>query len=392
MAKPVKQQQRPVDTLRLPTEVAEAILQAREAQSRGDEGADSRASTRRRFRAETGLIVTVHQAGSSTTRNAVARYTVTPRDLSTTGVGFLHGTFLYEGTSCVVSLPATTGEWVHVPGQVMRCQHVEGKVHEIGVLFRDPIDLDQFTLVEESESDAWNSAGPKLLGRVLCVEDLADDRDLVQHMLDRLDVKAMTANNGNEAEGLLETDGKFDLVMVAHRPDGLDGIATTEALRAKGCKAPVVLLTAEVDEQVHSQAIACGCNAVLVKPFDVCGLASTLLCWLPTTPTVEDEEPTAMPSLLWADESMRPLILAYVKRLSEQVEQLGETLDNAAQADARKATCLQIKGSAGGYGYPLISHAAQQLLTLCGADEPPEELRKQFETLAALCRCAAVRK
>ena len=105
-----------------------------------------------------------------------------------------------------------------------------------------------------------------VLGRVLCIEDAPDGSGLIQHLLAKLGANAVMAKNGNDAEALVEADAEFDVVMVAHRPGGSDGVETIRTLRDKGCKAPVILLTADADEpakglQKQLQALAALCRS-----------------------------------------------------------------------------------------------------------------------------------
>jgi HPt (histidine-containing phosphotransfer) domain-containing protein len=51
-------------------------------------------------------------------------------------------------------------------------------------------------------------------------------------------------------------------------------------------------------------------------------------------------------------------------------------------------TAHQIKGAAGGYGYPLITQAARELETSAKAREAVAVLQRQVEALRALCERA----
>ena len=384
MAPKGPKQQPTIDTLRMSEGDTESILNRRDGQSQTPDGCDHRKDTRHRYRTETDLVVTVCHPGGS-----IMRYAVKPRNISSSGVGFLHGSFLHKDTTCIVSLPTLAGEWIHAVGQVVRCVHVEGRVHEVGVLFRDPIDPSQFVVTDEQPQADDGSDLPKLIGQVLCVEDSVDDRDLIRFMLDRLAVKVLMTSDAEEAVAIFDGGVELDLVLANHHPGALDGLAVIKTLRGKGCELPVVLMTADESEQTHAQAVAQGCNTVLIKPFDLNGLAAVLLQHLPLAEAVlEDANTSVVSSSLWSDEQMRPLILTYLENLSTQVRQLDEMLTGAEPADAVEALCLQIKGTAGGYGYPQISHAAQHLLALNRADEPVEKVQRQCQVLSSLCERA----
>lgn len=80
------------------------------------------------------------------------------RDISSSGVSFLVGVFLYPGSVCTVDLTTLRSERVKVQGVIARCSHVKGRVHDCGVQFKSPIDpavyTDQPALGEARASEA----------------------------------------------------------------------------------------------------------------------------------------------------------------------------------------------------------------------------------------------
>lgn len=318
------------------------------------------------------------------------RYAVLPRDLSSTGVGFLHGSFMHVDSDCVVSMPTLTGEWIDTPGNVVCCQHVQGKVHEIGVHFRQQIDPTRF-LTSGEDDEAHSGAGlPALTGSVLCVEDSQEDRNLVRFMLDRISVKVLVSSSVEEAVAMIETGVQVDLILTAHHAETLDGLKLAKALRDQGCQSPIILMTADESAQLRADAVAHGCNAILTRPFDVGTLLSVLLPHLhPQHDVIKESDGAPHGSRLWSDESMRPLIQSYLLSLTKQVRQLQQTLSGNDQIEAARAVCLQIKGSAGGYGFDLIGHAAQNLIGLIDADDHSAQVQQQFQEVVRMCAFAA---
>lgn len=70
----------------------------------------------------------------------VQTHTVPPVDLSPNGMAFLHCAFLYPGSTIAATLRSRDGEQMSVTGKVMRCEHVSGRVHEVGVKLDHAID------------------------------------------------------------------------------------------------------------------------------------------------------------------------------------------------------------------------------------------------------------
>ncbi|MEM6551602.1 MAG: hypothetical protein AAF750_05695 [Planctomycetota bacterium] len=73
-----------------------------------------------------------------------ARFKVRPRDISTGGFGFLHGSYLHPGSPCLAVLGAHGQGLVTVRGSIARCEFLSGKLHQVGIRFDQPIDVEPF--------------------------------------------------------------------------------------------------------------------------------------------------------------------------------------------------------------------------------------------------------
>lgn len=128
-----------LDTLRLSDKQWANVMSEIEAATPTYDGGERRRDSRRRYKKHLRVIVRVeHPGGSNMT------FAVRSRDISAMGVGFLHGSFLYPGTPCSVVLPALDGRMFSVKGTIVRCRLLQGKLHEVGVEFTDPIELQLF--------------------------------------------------------------------------------------------------------------------------------------------------------------------------------------------------------------------------------------------------------
>lgn len=66
------------------------------------------------------------------------------RDLSASGLGLFHSSYLHPGTQAGATLKTTDGEAFRVTGRVTRCTHVRGPVHEVGIILDAEIDPTMF--------------------------------------------------------------------------------------------------------------------------------------------------------------------------------------------------------------------------------------------------------
>ncbi|MEM6391921.1 MAG: hypothetical protein AAF797_04040 [Planctomycetota bacterium] len=73
-----------------------------------------------------------------------SRFKVRPRDISTGGFGFLHGSYLHTGSPCLAVLGAHGRGLVTVRGTIARCEFLRGKLHQVGIRFDQPIDVEPF--------------------------------------------------------------------------------------------------------------------------------------------------------------------------------------------------------------------------------------------------------
>ncbi len=108
---------------------------------------DRRRHSRRRLRADEGIEVMfdAFDGQPATTR---AR----PRNLSRSGIAFLHEAYIYPETPCTVVLLSQTFQLVEVSGKVVGCRHVSGTLHEIAVAFDREIDPDEFLDIVEQQA------------------------------------------------------------------------------------------------------------------------------------------------------------------------------------------------------------------------------------------------
>jgi hypothetical protein len=75
-------------------------------------------------------------------------FIMVPRNISETGIGLLHGQFIYPQTSCTIHHKPLQGKLTGVKGRIVYCRYVLGRVHEVGVQFDEPVDLSTILPVE----------------------------------------------------------------------------------------------------------------------------------------------------------------------------------------------------------------------------------------------------
>ncbi|MGA2500942.1 MAG: response regulator [Tepidisphaeraceae bacterium] len=374
-----------VDSLRLSEDDEIEILAdlARETTMRN--GRDRRHQSRVPYQRRAGLMVQMHHPGGT-----IANYLVRVRDLSSGGMGFLHGSFVYSGTRCAVILLTNDKKAIRVDGVVVRCSHVRKHIHQIGLHFDAPICLRDFvagSLLPLGEDLQTSKELPHLAGTVMYVEDSVSDQELLTFHLLNVGVKVKAVSNVLAAVELA-SQTKFDAVLANIWLPAMSGLDLADFLRQSGYKGPIIALTADDREEVSRDAMSHGCTAVLVKPYAIDNLIGLLQ---PHLPQNGDADPGhVLLSSLWGDERMQPLIRTFLGRLKDEVAEMDRLVKSGKGGAGLRKLCLDVKGSAGGYGFQQVSEAAQEILELLLAEADAERIKTAFSGLAGMARSACL--
>ena len=105
--------------------------------------------------------------------------------------------------------------------------------------------------------------------RQLLVTD--DDRDFRHALVEGLARRGyglIEAADGDEALSIIK-ESAVDLVLVDMHMPGLNGLETLAALRQRQIVIPVVLMSAQLDEEIVARATELRIDSVLAKPFSL---------------------------------------------------------------------------------------------------------------------------
>jgi len=104
--------------------------------------------------------------------------------------------------------------------------------------------------------------------RVLVVDDIEDNREILRRRLMAARFEVETACDGAECLQKLAVNS-YDIVLLDHMMPGLDGIETLAVIRSKWSKTdlPVIMVTARDDDPMIVKAFDMGANDFVAKPF-----------------------------------------------------------------------------------------------------------------------------
>ena len=357
-----------VDTLRISDRQADALLAGLDDQPSARRG-NAREDERLVFRERGRLIVRILHLGGS-----IANYLVKARNISRSGIAFLHGSYLYDGTPCTINLPTTDGGYLAIDGRVVRCRHVSGNIHEVGLWFDAPISLQRLLVKQTTPVDEPVQAERE--HRVLVIEPVPEDRQFVALALAGGGVTALAAEDMAAGADLLATHPVHAAIVGVSDPPDTQRIL--QSLRAVRYGGPVVAITAAESFAQHRAMMDAGVTTVLCKPFS----PERLVGVLKTQLHPNDDQTIARNEHLsahWPDAQLRPLIEQFVDRLDTRLDEIQHMADLGLSIEL-SAALLQLKGTAGNLGYPHLSELCRTL-SYAALDEQHEEIEFGLDEL-----------
>lgn len=123
--------------------------------------------------------------------------------------------------------------------------------------------------------------------RILLVDDLKDNRLIVEQILVHRGAVVTSVDNGRKAiEEIEKASPPFDAVLMDVQMPVMDGLETTRQIRKNEAFStlPVLALTASAMVRDVEKCLAAGMNDHVSKPIDVNALTTTLLKWMKDEP------------------------------------------------------------------------------------------------------------
>jgi signal transduction histidine kinase/CheY-like chemotaxis protein len=120
--------------------------------------------------------------------------------------------------------------------------------------------------------------------RVLIVDDIKTNLDVAEGLLIPYAMRVDTCLSGNKAISLVENN-RYDLVLMDHMMPDMDGIETTQTIRALPGeyfqKLPIVVLTANAIVGMRDMFLGMGFNDYISKPIEIVKLDAIVARWIP---------------------------------------------------------------------------------------------------------------
>jgi len=329
--------------------------------------------------------VEMHQTGGGTTSLQYAA-----RNLSAEGLGILHNAYVHPNTACVVYLRQSDGREAPIEAHAVRCRHVRGLIHEVGIRFKTPINVRDFIDVDPMNGNfVLEHVDPqRISGSLLHVDDSSMDRRLVRHYLAETRLNIVSVDNGKQA--LERVKEGFDAIIVDNDLDDMGGLELVQQIRGLGVAVPVIMLTADAKGVSKDAARAASVSAIVPKPTSKTVLLQALAEFLIVKNTSVAETGGAIVSTLSQDDVTFRFVPDFVDELKKFAERINQAVAGGDLPTARRI-CYQLKGAAPALGFASIGESASAAMTAIDSTGALNACTKQLRELVGMCTRAKSR-
>ncbi len=313
---------------------------------------------------------------------------VAARNISCGGISVLHSSFVYPGTRCRAILPCTSGNSPHlkVEGVVVRCQHMQGRIHEVGVRFDKPIDaklvLERQLADGEFAVERVDPAG--LVGRIVYADESEVDQRLIQHFLRDTSLRMKVVSTTEQA--VAEVCTGCDLFIASVSLEERSSAAAVRHMRDQLPGLPMIVLTPDPPAEARKRLDGIRVNAILRKPITAERLLRAVAEFISLAPDVTAPDKSAAASRA-SGRDTEQLREQFYRGLQETIDKIERAV---AEQDAMGAylTCVQIKGICTSIGLESLARSAGSTAASLAVSMSVSESADGISALLSSCKHA----
>ena len=235
------------------------------------------------------------------------------------------------------------------------------------------------------------AAANEQLPCILIVDDVAENRMLLETMLARLGCRTVCCVNGAKAVDACGREA-FDLILMDIRMPEMDGLEATRQIRAGNLNArtPIFAMTASDDKNDQLAALEAGCTDCVHKPINRKSFEQKINRILAGARQLRQaEQGQRIVSFLDGDPDYHKAIELFVNGLPGRVEELRAALErNDLQELGFKAHAL--KGLGGFAGFPVYSEKAARIEEAIAANDLAG-IQQTIDQIVQLCQRTKVK-
>ena len=299
---------------------------------------------------------------------------VATRNISRGGISVLHSSFVYPDSRCHVSADLEDGHTLDVGGRITRCNHLGGKVHELGIKFdREVSTKDLLGLDPMNGAYSLECIDPKgLQGKVLAVCDAELDQQLLVKLLEETSLEISVSQDIDET--LKRAQKGCDLILTS----GFVGDGTAAdilmALRSAGIDAPVIVMTSDDSDEFRDEIRMSGASGMIINPLMKQRLFQAMAEFL-----ITDGSGGPLYSTIGDDDPVNEILMKFLGDLPRMILTLEKSL-READSDSCRSICRSLACSASPLGFASIgeiaSHADRALSGGSGIRNAAADIRQ----------------
>jgi CheY-like chemotaxis protein len=322
-----------------------------------------------------GMSITIeHPAGGT------ARGVCHARMIWREGIALLCPNFSYPGSVCTLVLVSIEGDLMSIRGTVELCRHIQAGYHEVELKFSQCIDPQMFVESSGLGTDATPNVEPSnLRARIIHLDDSEADAKLLAHHLRGSGIELISFRKAADALAHISSHQPFDIFLCDLNlgRDG-DSLPVIRAVRNEHeFTGPIVAVTAESHPPKLAAVKEAGADSFLAKPFSRESLMKVIISLHHQVGAIAGE---MLFSSLSDQPDIEELLASYIASVKETSAHI-EAAIIAKDLDTVRSLCLNVKGTAAGYGFSPLSRAAEETIRVLDSSMGIDEARPKLRSL-----------
>ncbi len=289
-----------------------------------------------------------HTSGSKVT------LPVATRNISRGGISILHSSFIYPGSVCNITAEFEGGNKLEINGTVKRCDHLGGKVHEIGIEFDKEVSTKELLGLDPmQEAYSLECIDPTgLHGTVLLITSSDLDQQLLIRLLEETSLSISVADTPETA--VQRAKKGCELILTEFAIEGHSASDILASLRGEGIDSPVLVMTSDTSQNVRDEMRMAGASGLITKPFTRERLLQALAEFL-----LADGDTGPLYSTLPTEDPAYEILSKFLSDLSRMILTLERSLQDS-DYDNCLNICRSLACSAAPLGFESIGQLAVQ--------------------------------
>ncbi|MBN1125734.1 MAG: response regulator [Sedimentisphaerales bacterium] len=225
-----------------------------------------------------------------------------------------------------------------------------------------------------------------MAGSVLIVDDVEENRMLLEVLLQKVGYRITHAANGQQAIERAQQE-KFDVILMDMQMPLMGGLDATRQIRSIGLNqsTPILAMTASIARGDELACLEAGCDDYVRKPIKKDLVLRKVWRFVQQTRQIQQAQQGGQITSFLAEEAdYHKAIESFVSRLPERIQEMQQDYEQGLLNEL-SLKVHSFKGLGSFAGFPIYTEKAKSLETFI-ADKKLDQIRIQLDELVELCR------